>query len=206
VNTSVLFSSSSDHWATPAEVYANLKKEFQFNLDPCPLDGSQDGLATLFMPWRAKRVFCNPPYGPDITKWLERATEADVAVFLLPARTDTRWFHTIVLPKAKEIRFIRGRLKFGDAINRAPFPSMVVVFEKGRVLQTPPPIHSQSTRDAIARCISEQKASLPHINTEGGKLWAEDWVKEEVILRLESGAAIHSFDAVASGEPTETRG
>ena len=53
-----------------------------------------------------------------------------MAVFLIPARTDTRWFHDIVLPKAKEIRFIKGRLKFGDAVNSAPFPSMIVVFKQ----------------------------------------------------------------------------
>lgn len=62
--------------------------------------------------------------------FLERAMEADVAVFLIPARTDTKWFHDIVLPNAAEIRFVKGRLKFGDAKNSAPFPSMIVVFRK----------------------------------------------------------------------------
>jgi len=61
---------------------------------------------------------------------MARAFEADIAVFLVPARTDTKWFHDLVLPKAKEIRFIRGRLRFGDGKNPAPFPSMVVIFEK----------------------------------------------------------------------------
>ena len=77
-----------------------------------------------------RRVYCNPPYGPGIRPFLERGLEADVAVFLIPARTDTKWFHELVLPHAKEIRFVRGRLKFGDAVNSAPFPSMIVVFEK----------------------------------------------------------------------------
>ena len=99
------------------------------DFDPCPLDGTENGLATLFVDWGGKRVFCNPPYGPGIAKWLKRGLEAELSVFLVPARTDTRWFHDIVLPKAREIRFIRGRLKFGDATNCAPFPSMVVVFE-----------------------------------------------------------------------------
>ena len=88
--------------------------------------GTEDGLATR---WDGRRVFCNPPYGPGLAKWLERGLEANLAVFLIPARTDTRWFHDIVLPKAKEIRFIKGRLKFGDAVNSAPFPSMIVVFK-----------------------------------------------------------------------------
>lgn len=125
----VLFSSASDRWATPREVYDRLNAEFGFNFDPCPLDGQTDALSGLFSEWRGKRVFCNPPYGPEIGKFLARASETEVAVFLIPARTDTRWFHDLVLPKAKEIRFIRGRLKFGDSKNSAPFPSMVVVFE-----------------------------------------------------------------------------
>ena len=130
MNRRVHFSAVSDRWATPADTYMALNNEFHFDFDPCPLDGSENGLATLFVDWGGKRVFCNPPYGPGIAKWLERGLEANLSVFLIPARTDTRWFHDIVLPKAKEIRFIRGRLKFGEATNSAPFPSMVVVFEK----------------------------------------------------------------------------
>ena len=111
-------------------VYEALDREFAFDLDPCPLDGSENGLARLFKPWYGRRVFCNPPYGPNLWEWLARANEAQLAVFLIPARTDTRWFHELVLPFAKEIRFIRGRLKFGDSKNCAPFPSMVVVFDR----------------------------------------------------------------------------
>lgn len=124
----VVFKSASDRWATPREVYDALNSEFAFDFDPCPLDGQGDGLAALFCEWKGNRVFCNPPYGPRIGDWLERGLEADVAVFLIPARTDTRWFHRFVLPKASEIRFLKGRLKFGGALNSAPFPSMVVVF------------------------------------------------------------------------------
>jgi site-specific DNA-methyltransferase (adenine-specific) len=127
------FSSASVEWPTPVDVYSELDAEFHFDFDPCPINGTQDGLATLLMPWYGKRVFCNPPYGPGLAKWLERGLDADVAVFLIPARTDTKWFHEIVLPKAKEIRFIKGRLKFGVAVNSAPFPSMVVVFERTSV-------------------------------------------------------------------------
>ena len=124
----VHFSSASDRWATPTQVYADLNTEFSFDFDPCPLDGTQDGTARLFCSWAGRRVFCNPPYGPALRGFLERAHEAEVAVFLIPARTDTRWFHEIVLPQAKEIRFIKGRLKFGGATNNAPFPSMIVIF------------------------------------------------------------------------------
>jgi site-specific DNA-methyltransferase (adenine-specific) len=127
VNRAVLFSSATDRWATPAETYKALDAEFGFNFDPCPLDGQGDGLLPLFTAWRGKRVFCNPPYGPGIGDWLKRGLEAELAVFLLPARTDTRWFHEVALPNAREIRFLRGRLKFGGAKNSAPFPSMLVI-------------------------------------------------------------------------------
>ena len=125
----VVFSSQSVEWGTPQHVYDALHGEFHFDLDPCPLDGAQDGLARLFAEWRGRRVFCNPPYGSKaITEWLGRAKEAILAVYLIPARTDTRWFHDLVLPQASEIRFLRGRLKFGKATAPAPFPSMVVIF------------------------------------------------------------------------------
>lgn len=126
----VLFSSLSPHWATPSAVYLVLDAEFHFTLDPCPLHG-ENGDLPLLTSWTGERVFCNPPYSPrGIVPFLARATEADVAVFLLPARTDTKWFHDSVLPKAKEIRFVRGRLKFGEAKNAAPFPSMIIVFQR----------------------------------------------------------------------------
>jgi site-specific DNA-methyltransferase (adenine-specific) len=127
VKSRVVFSSASVEHATPAGVYAELDKEFHFDLDPCPLGGTEDGLATLLMPWRNRRVFVNPPFSKT-RQFLERWHEADIAVYLIPARTDTRAFHNIILPNASEIRFIKGRLKFGDAQNGAPFPSMLVVF------------------------------------------------------------------------------
>ena len=123
-----LFSHKSWEWSTPEKVYKELNREFHFNFDPCPLNGKEDGRAPLFVQWTGKRVFCNPPYGPETPKFMVRAREAELAVFLVPARTDTRWFHDIVLPYAKEIRFIKGRLKFGNSKN-APFPSMIVIFE-----------------------------------------------------------------------------
>lgn len=130
-NIQALFKSQIVHWATPSAVYEALNGEFGFDFDPCPLGGGDtDGLATLLCSWRGKRVFCNPPYGPGLDKWLKRGLEADVAVFLIPARTDTKWFHEIVLLKASEIRFIKGRLRFGEAVNSAPFPSMLVIFRR----------------------------------------------------------------------------
>lgn len=122
----VVFSSQSINWATPVGVYKDLDDEFFFDLDPCPLGSKEDGLA---MSWSNRRVYCNPPYGRTITKWLDKAAEAKLAVFLLPAKTDTRWFHDYCLRCAKEIRFVRGRLRFGDAKHNAPFPSMIVIFK-----------------------------------------------------------------------------
>lgn len=123
-----LFSSLTPSHATPRGLYAELDAEFAFDLDPCPLNDAQiwDGKAQS---WAGRRVFCNPPYGPGIAGWLVKAREAQLAVFLLPARTDTAWFHEYALA-ADEIRFIRGRLKFGDAKNSAPFPSMVLVYRR----------------------------------------------------------------------------
>lgn len=128
IQTSACFKSITTEWPTPRALYEQLDAEFHFDFDPCPLGGEQDGTASLFCSWRGRRVFCNPPYGPGLRAFLERAHEAELAVFLIPARTDTRWFHEICLPQASEIRFVKGRLKFGDATNSAPFPSMIVIF------------------------------------------------------------------------------
>ncbi len=124
----VLFSRKSDHWATPDAVYAALDAEFHFTFDPCPLRSEIDSLKTK---WEG-RMFCNPPYS-NIAAFMARGLHyrgmglITAMVFLVPARTDTRWFHEHVLPEA-EIRFIKGRLKFGGAKNSAPFPSMICVW------------------------------------------------------------------------------
>lgn len=131
-----LFKSLSVEWATPKHLYDALNAEFSFDFDPCPLGGCENALSPLFVEWTSRRVFCNPPYG-NISEWLNRGREADVAVFLIPARTDTRWFHELVLPYAAEIRFVRGRVKFQPNDPKwksggggAPFPSMIVIFRK----------------------------------------------------------------------------
>lgn len=132
MNNALFFSSKSVNWPTPKALFKELDNEFHFDFDPCPLGESEnDGSSPLFTSWQGKRVFCNPPYNRGISKFLERASEANIAVFLLPARTDTKWFHDLVLPKAKEIRFIKGRLCFGDPEDmskRAPFPTMLCIF------------------------------------------------------------------------------
>ena len=130
-----LYSSYSVEWETPKDFYNKLNEEFNFDLDPCcnNLNAkcknyyAKNGLER---PWFGT-VFMNPPYGKEITKWVERAYKESkrgvTVVCLIPSRTDTRWWHRYVM-KADEIRFIKGRLKFGDAKNSAPFPSALVVF------------------------------------------------------------------------------
>lgn len=140
MNTAVMFSSQTDLWATPQEFFDKLNAEFGFTLDPCATHENakcdkyftikEDGLK---QDWQGETVFCNPPYGRVIKDWVKKCYEESrkentTVVMLIPARTDTSYFHDYIYNKAKEIRFIRGRLKFGNAKNSAPFPSMVVVF------------------------------------------------------------------------------
>ena len=141
MNTKLMFSSKTDQWATPQDLFDELDKEFHFTLDPRADDYNykcdkwftveQDGLAQS---WAGETVFCNPPYGRDIVKWVKKASDENklhgiTVVMLIPARTDTKYFHEYIYKKSNvEIRFLKGRLKFGDAKNSAPFPSMVCVF------------------------------------------------------------------------------
>ena len=118
-----LFSSASVHWATLDDLLSDLQREFNFTLDVCPLHG-KGGLDSS---WLHERVYCNPPYGKGVEKWLSKAREPELAVYLLPARTDTKWWHEYAM-KSDEIRFLRGRLKFGGAKNSAPFPSVLLVY------------------------------------------------------------------------------
>ena len=140
MNTKVLFSSENEEWETPIDFYNELNKEFKFNLDPCALPNNAK-CEKFFTPndngleqsWEGHQVFCNPPYGKKIYDWVKKCYEESRkentrVVMLIPARTDTKYFHEFIYHKAKEIRFIRGRLKFGGSKNSAPFPSMVVVF------------------------------------------------------------------------------
>ena len=127
-----LFSSLRLDWGTPKEVYEMLNEEFKFTFDPCPKNPKFDGLK---INWR-KRNFVNPPYGREIYKWIKKGFEENkkgkLVVFLIPSRTDTRWWHRFIM-KADEIRFIRGRLKFeGYEGGSAPFPSCIVIFKKLR--------------------------------------------------------------------------
>lgn len=117
--------------------FAELDKEFHFTLDVCATadnakcdDYYTEAMDGLRLKWDGI-VWCNPPYGRNINKWIKKAVNAALGgatvVMLLPARTDTKWFHELVYRRA-EIRFVRGRLKFGGSNNAAPFPSMICIF------------------------------------------------------------------------------
>ena len=140
-----LFTSNKDDWETPQDLFDELNKEFGFQLDPCASreNAKCDNYFTqkqggLEQDWTIyDSVFVNPPYGRKIGLWIEKSFQTSccgtIVVCLLPARTDTQWFHDYIYGKA-EIRFLKGRLKFSNSKNSAPFPSMVVVFRKKPVL------------------------------------------------------------------------
>lgn len=130
-----LFSSARGDWKTPTATFAEWHRRFRFTVDAAATEVTtqlprfyRDGLAQL---WRG-RVWCNPPYGRNIGRWVRQGFESAQAgaavVMLLPARTDTRWFHDYVM-HANRIVFLKGRLHF-DERGRAPFPSMIVIFKR----------------------------------------------------------------------------
>lgn len=137
-----MFSSATAEWSTPQDFFDELNKEFGFNLDPCCTHENakcEDHYTKedngLEQNWGGRIVFVNPPYGKGIGLWVKKSYEESLkagttVVMLIPARTDTRYFHEYIYHKAQQIRFIRGRLKFGGSDNSAPFPSMVVIFKR----------------------------------------------------------------------------
>jgi phage N-6-adenine-methyltransferase len=154
------FSSQTDNWATPKAVFAALDAEFHFDLDVCAdatnakcarfFSAADDGLA---QEWPGT-VWLNPPYGRHgggIAAWMEKARESAQAgatvVCLVPARTDTRWWHESAM-RAAEVRLVKGRLSFGAGDNPAPFPSAIVVFRPGD--DGPPRFSAVSARDLSA--------------------------------------------------------
>ena len=139
MNNDVMFSSKTDMWETPQSFFDSLNNEFHFGVDVCaiPQNAKCDNFFTpeqngLAQNWGGQgTIWCNPPYGREIGKWVKKAFETsmqgETVVMLLPARTDTKWFHEYIYGKS-EIRFVKGRLKFGGSKNSAPFPSMIVIY------------------------------------------------------------------------------
>ena len=133
-----LFTSKTCEWETPKKIFEELNAEFNFTLDVCATKDNkkcnkyfsinENGLK---QEWGIQEIcFMNPPYGKEISLWIKKAFESSKrgtkVVCLLPARTDTKWFHDFCLKGT--IRFIKGRLKFGNSKFNAPFPSMIVIF------------------------------------------------------------------------------
>ena len=135
---SVHFSSATDQWATPQELYDRWDRLFCFDLDACADEGNAkcqrfysvevDGLA---QEWAPHRVWLNPPYGRSIGRWMAKAKQESargaLVVALVPARTDTRWWHDHVVGAA-HIIYLQGRVRFGTATAGAPFPSAIVIY------------------------------------------------------------------------------
>lgn len=133
-----MMSTGKDDWETPPLLFSNLNKKFNFVIDAAANDNNAktsryftEKTNGLTQEWN-DTTWVNPPYGRSIIQWvakayLESVTNDIVVVMLLPARTDTKWFHDYVM-LAHEIWFMRGRIKFVGAKSSAPFPSMIVVF------------------------------------------------------------------------------
>lgn len=139
--TSGMYTSTTDEWATPQDLFDKLDACFNFTLDVCAnpenakcaryFTKEQDGLAQDWSREREReRVWCNPPYGREIGSWIKKCAEhRGIAVMLIPARTDTRWWHEYINDnKNAHVHFLKGRLKFGNSKNPAPFPSAIVIF------------------------------------------------------------------------------
>lgn len=137
MNKELMFSSKSNEWETPQYLFDELDLKYHFTLDPCSTADNakckkyytikEDGLS---QDWQGETVFCNPPYGRELSKWIKKCYEESrkpdtIVVMLIPARTDTKAFHEYILGKS-EIHFIKGRLKFNGHRHNAPFPSMWV--------------------------------------------------------------------------------
>jgi len=133
---SVHFSSKTGSWRTPQELFDRLNKNHNFTIDVCATPTNtkckkfytkkDNGLA---QEWSGV-CFLNPPYGREIKHWIQKAYESECKVVaLLPARTDTKWFHSYIYDKpGVKVKFLKGRLKFSGHKNSAPFPSMIVIF------------------------------------------------------------------------------
>lgn len=143
-NLDVHFSSDRQDWETPQEFYEKLNEEFHFEIDICAtcenakhyrfVTPEQDALSQDWYEKDCKVFWMNPPYGREIGKWIAKAYQESqkgcTVVCLLPARTDTRWWHDYCMKG--EIRFIRGRLKFVGSKYNAPFPNAVVIFRPSK--------------------------------------------------------------------------
>ena len=156
--------SGNPNYKTPIDVYEGLNKEFHFTFDPCPIN-SKPKKNGLIMNW-GKRVFVNPPYS-DPNSWVVKGMKeiekghSQVVVFLLKGDISTALFHDYLIPYAKELRAIRGRLSFGHNKDNAPFPSVVAIFSKsrhGKRKKQDPRLKTHKEK-AVIESVTEQKTN-----------------------------------------------
>jgi phage N-6-adenine-methyltransferase len=147
-------SSQECNWHTPRDLFAQLSEEFKFEVDVCADDENHlcpeywtvhtNGLMKT---WAPRTCWMNPPYGGDIMRWMQKGYEESqkgaTVVCLVPARVDTEWFQKLCMEAGAEIRFIRGRLKFGNAKASAPFPCAVVIYRPPGATPTAHPAKEQ---------------------------------------------------------------
>ena len=140
-----LMTSNSGDWRTPRELFAALHAQHDFTLDAAA-SAQNAQLPTFFsaednalaQPWAPHRVWLNPPYGRTVPLWLAKAVrERTLVVVLVPARTDTVWWHQYVMRKATQVAYVRGRLTFEGAKSSAPFPSAIVTYQPGARRRAP---------------------------------------------------------------------
>lgn len=153
MNKDLMFSSKKNDYETPQDFFDELNKEFDFTLDACATRENSKCLSYytknengLNQSWAGERVFVNPPYGRQIYCWVEKCYyesqfDNTFVVLLIPARTDTKYFHDFIWNEGEndfylgvKVRFVKGRLKFGDSKNAAPFPSVIVIFNRSNIL------------------------------------------------------------------------
>ena len=136
----VHYMSERQDWRTPAKIMQYVEGRFGKVWDPCPVNPTFDGLS---IKWKSP-AYCNPPYGTEISKWIKKGFDAwdyadgrgMIVIFLIPARTDTKWFHDYIQWSC-ELVFIRGRPKFDDSKGCAPFPSMLAIFDTCNSINPP---------------------------------------------------------------------
>jgi phage N-6-adenine-methyltransferase len=131
-----MFTSNRDDWETPEDLFRQYDDRFHFTLDVCATAKTAKceryftkEQNALVQDWTGERCWCNPPYGRTIGDFVKKAAESKaLTVMLIPARTDTKWFH-IYIYMHRPIEFIKGRIRFVGAESTAPFPSMIVIFD-----------------------------------------------------------------------------
>ncbi len=180
--------SKTPEWSTPQALYDELDDEFHFTLDPCATDDNakcntyftkeQDGLS---QDWTGHTVFMNPPYGRGIFKWIEKAWSEAVhatVVCLVPARTDTRWWHDFCM--RGEVRFLRGRISFSGE-GRAPFPSAIVIFRQRFLATRQPKVPDQPDRmQTFTLTITATPEQREYV--EGIQKWLQDSLDNKTLI------------------------